>query len=69
MEVQILTLNINHEKEFMLKYPSFELNKDYINILFLLTKYELLLTEQYFINHLQPNLNIQYSINHKNSIY
>lgn len=58
MEVQILTLTNNHEKLFMIKYPSFELNKDHMDILFLLTKYELLLTEQYFIDHLQPNLNI-----------
>lgn len=63
MEVQVLALNISHEKQFMLKFPSFELNKDNINILFLLTKYELLLTEQYFIDHLQPNLNLDLIVN------
>ena len=63
MEVQILALNINHKKEFLLKYPSFELKKEDINLLFLLTKYELLLTEQYFIDHLEPNLNIDLIVN------
>jgi len=33
MEVQILALNIDHEKQFILKFPSFELNKKIINFL------------------------------------
>ena len=41
MEVQILALNINHQKQFMLKFPSFEFNEEDIDLLFLLSKYEL----------------------------
>jgi len=63
MEIQILTLNINHEKQFMLNYPGLELNDEDINLLYLLTRYELLLTEQYFIDHLNPTLNIDFIVN------
>lgn len=63
MEVQILTLNINHEKQFMLNSPAFNLDDEDLNLLFLLTKYELLLTEQYFIDHLNPSLNIDFLVN------
>jgi group I intron endonuclease len=63
MEIQILTLNINHEKQFMLNYSGLELNDEDINLLYLLTRYELLLTEQYFIDHLNPTLNIDFIVN------
>lgn len=63
MEIQILTLNVNHEKQFMLNYPGLELNDEDINLLYLLTRYELLLTEQYFIDHLNPTLNIDFIVN------
>lgn len=63
MEIQILTLNVNHEKQFMLNYPGLELNDKDINLLYLLTRYELLLTEQYFIDHLNPTLNIDFIVN------
>jgi group I intron endonuclease len=63
MEIQILTLNINHEKQFMLNYPGLELNNEDVNLLYLLTRYELLITEQYFIDHLNPTLNIDFIVN------
>lgn len=63
MEVQVLALNINHEKQFMLKFPSFEFNREDTDLLFLLSKYELLLTEQYFIDHLKPKLNVDLIVN------
>lgn len=63
MEVQVLALNINHEKQFMLNFPSFEFNHEDTDLLFLLSKYELLLTEQYFIDHLKPNLNVDLIVN------
>jgi group I intron endonuclease len=63
MEIQVLALNINHEKQFMLNFPSFEFNREDIDLLFLLSKYELLLTEQYFIDHLNPNLNVDFIVN------
>lgn len=47
----------------MLNFPAFILNDEDLNLLFLLTKYELLLTEQYFIDHLNPSLNIDFLIN------
>ena len=63
MEIIILTIVKDHEKEFKLKYPNFHLTEQNSALLFLLTKYELLITEQFCIDNLQPTLNINLLVN------
>jgi group I intron endonuclease len=63
MEVIILTLVEDHAKAFKLKYPHLDLTQQDSDLLFLLTKYELLVTEQFCIDKLQPTLNINLLVN------
>jgi group I intron endonuclease len=63
MKVQILTLVPNYTKEFMNLNPSIQLNLRDLELLFLLTKYHLMIAEQFCIDILQPSLNCDLLVN------
>lgn len=60
MEIQIIALLPVHEKE----YPNSTLNIVAKEILYLLTKYELMISEQFFIDKYKPSLNVYSLVNY-----
>lgn len=63
MEIRVITLLPNSELLFRNLNPNLNLTNDEIKLLNLLTKYELLITEQYCIDTLKPNLNLDLIVN------
>lgn len=63
MQVQVLTFVPNYTKEFMSLNPSLQLKLRDFELLFLLTKYHLLVVEQFCIDSLQPTLNCDSLVN------
>lgn len=63
MEIRVITLLSNSELLFRNLYPNYNLTNDQIKVLNQLTKYELLITEQYCIDTLKPNLNLDLIVN------
>lgn len=59
MGIQIIALLPVHEKE----YPNSTLNRGAKEILYLLTKYELMISEQFFIDKYKPSLNVHLLVN------
>jgi group I intron endonuclease len=63
MEIRVITLLSNSELLFRNLYPNYNLTDDQIKVLNQLTKYELLITEQYCIDILKPSLNLDLIVN------
>ncbi|KAG1474986.1 hypothetical protein G6F56_000003 [Rhizopus delemar] len=63
MEIRVITLLSNSELLFRNLYPNYNLTNDQIKVLNKLTKYELLITEQYCIDNLNPDLNLDLIVN------
>jgi len=63
MKLQILTFIPDYTKEFMKLNPSLQLNLRDYELLYLLTKYHLLVAEQFCIDTLQPTLNCDLLVN------
>lgn len=63
MIITILTLVPNYTKEFINLNPTVKLSLRDLELLFLLTKYHLLIAEQFCIDILQPSLNCDLLVN------
>lgn len=63
MNIRVLTLVSNYKSLFKILYPNISLTEENIKLLKLLTKYELLITEQYCIDVINPNLNLDVVVN------
>jgi len=63
MEIFVLALIKDHTKTFQSLYPNFKLTQQDLDLLFLLIKYELLVSEQFCIDKLLPSLNIDLLVN------
>jgi hypothetical protein len=63
MQVHILIFVPDYTKKFMIMNPSLQLNLRDLELLFLLTKYHLLVAEQFSIDTLQPTLNCDLIVN------
>jgi group I intron endonuclease len=63
MEIRVITLLPNYELLFKNLYPNHNLTNDQIKVLNHLTKYHLLITEQYCIDNLNPSLNLDIIVN------
>jgi group I intron endonuclease len=63
MNIRVLTLVPNYELLFKHLYPNISLTNNDVKLLKLLTKYELLITEQYCIDVINPSLNLDTIVN------
>lgn len=63
LQIKVLTLLPNHKKDFENLYPNITLNPSIIEVLENLTRYELLITEQFCIDVYKPKLNISTIVN------